>query len=38
MNYARQRGYAEVIEKLQMLAKRFGTRFTPHEAWQKLPR
>jgi 3-hydroxyacyl-CoA dehydrogenase/enoyl-CoA hydratase/3-hydroxybutyryl-CoA epimerase len=38
MNYARQRGYAEVVEKLRMLAKRFGTRFTPHPGWQKLLR
>ncbi len=38
MNYARQRGYTAVVEKLEMLAKRFGTRFTPHEAWRKLAR
>jgi 3-hydroxyacyl-CoA dehydrogenase/enoyl-CoA hydratase/3-hydroxybutyryl-CoA epimerase len=38
MNYARQRGYGQVIEKLQTLAKRFGPRFTPHAGWQKLPR
>ena len=36
MNYARQRGYAEIVEKLQVLAKRFGTRFTPHAGWQRL--
>ena len=38
INYARQRGYAQVVEKLQVLAKRFGPRFTPHSGWQKLPR
>jgi 3-hydroxyacyl-CoA dehydrogenase/enoyl-CoA hydratase/3-hydroxybutyryl-CoA epimerase len=38
MNYARQRGYAAIIEKLQVLATRFGTRFTPHAGWQKLLR
>jgi 3-hydroxyacyl-CoA dehydrogenase / enoyl-CoA hydratase / 3-hydroxybutyryl-CoA epimerase len=38
MNYARQRGYPQVIEKLQALATRFGTRFTPHSGWQKLAR
>jgi len=38
LNYARQRGYDQVIEKLLLLAKRFGTRFTPHSGWQKLTR
>jgi 3-hydroxyacyl-CoA dehydrogenase/enoyl-CoA hydratase/3-hydroxybutyryl-CoA epimerase len=36
MNYARERGYAAVADKLAVLAKRYGTRFTPHEAWRKL--
>lgn len=36
MNYARQRGYGEVADKLAVLAKRHGTRFTPHEGWRKL--
>jgi 3-hydroxyacyl-CoA dehydrogenase/enoyl-CoA hydratase/3-hydroxybutyryl-CoA epimerase len=35
MNYARERGYAEVAAKLQALAQRFGTRFTPHAGWEK---
>jgi 3-hydroxyacyl-CoA dehydrogenase/enoyl-CoA hydratase/3-hydroxybutyryl-CoA epimerase len=38
MNYARQRGYAAVVERLQLLATRLGPRFTPHAGWQKLPR
>jgi len=36
MNYARQRGYGEVADKLAVLAARYGTRFTPHEGWGKL--
>jgi 3-hydroxyacyl-CoA dehydrogenase/enoyl-CoA hydratase/3-hydroxybutyryl-CoA epimerase len=36
MNYARQRGYGEVADKLAVLAKRYGTRFTPHAGWRKL--
>jgi 3-hydroxyacyl-CoA dehydrogenase/enoyl-CoA hydratase/3-hydroxybutyryl-CoA epimerase len=36
MNYARQRGYGEVADKLAVLATRHGTRFTPHEGWRKL--
>jgi 3-hydroxyacyl-CoA dehydrogenase/enoyl-CoA hydratase/3-hydroxybutyryl-CoA epimerase len=36
MNYARQRGYGDVADKLALLAKRYGTRFTPHEGWRKL--
>jgi len=36
MNYARQRGYGEVADKLAVLAARHGTRFTPHEGWRKL--
>ena len=36
MNYARERGYGEVAEKLAVLAKRYGTRFTPHEGWRNL--
>jgi 3-hydroxyacyl-CoA dehydrogenase/enoyl-CoA hydratase/3-hydroxybutyryl-CoA epimerase len=36
MNYARQRGYAEVVDKLAVLAKKYGTRFTPHDGWDKL--
>jgi 3-hydroxyacyl-CoA dehydrogenase/enoyl-CoA hydratase/3-hydroxybutyryl-CoA epimerase len=36
MNYARQRGYGDVADKLAALATRHGTRFTPHEGWRKL--
>jgi 3-hydroxyacyl-CoA dehydrogenase/enoyl-CoA hydratase/3-hydroxybutyryl-CoA epimerase len=36
LHYARERGVAVVVQKLESLAKRFGTRFTPHEGWQQL--
>jgi 3-hydroxyacyl-CoA dehydrogenase / enoyl-CoA hydratase / 3-hydroxybutyryl-CoA epimerase len=36
INYARQRGFGVVVAKLEALAKRFGTRFTPHEGWRTL--
>ncbi len=36
IRYARQRGVAEIVEKLRLFAERFGTRFTPHEGWQSL--
>ncbi len=36
IQYARQRGFAVVADRLRWLAERFGTRFTPHEGWQKL--
>jgi 3-hydroxyacyl-CoA dehydrogenase/enoyl-CoA hydratase/3-hydroxybutyryl-CoA epimerase len=38
LNYARQRGYANVADKLAVLAKKYGTRFTPHEGWARLRR
>jgi 3-hydroxyacyl-CoA dehydrogenase/enoyl-CoA hydratase/3-hydroxybutyryl-CoA epimerase len=36
IRYARQRGIDDVVRRLSELAVRFGTRFTPHEGWQKL--
>jgi 3-hydroxyacyl-CoA dehydrogenase/enoyl-CoA hydratase/3-hydroxybutyryl-CoA epimerase len=36
MNYARQRGYGEVADKLALLANKYGTRFTPHQGWNRL--
>src|SRR5262249_20924083 len=36
MNYARQRGFGVVADKLAVLAARHGTRFTPHEGWRTL--
>jgi 3-hydroxyacyl-CoA dehydrogenase/enoyl-CoA hydratase/3-hydroxybutyryl-CoA epimerase len=36
LRYARARGIDEIITRLTQLAQRFGTRFTPHEGWQKL--
>jgi 3-hydroxyacyl-CoA dehydrogenase/enoyl-CoA hydratase/3-hydroxybutyryl-CoA epimerase len=38
MNYARERGHTEIVEKLQALAKKFGPRFTPHAGWQRQTR
>ena len=35
INYARERGVEEVVERLQMLAARFGPRFIPHAGWRK---
>lgn len=34
MNYAKHRGYTEVVQTLESLAKQFGPRFTPHAGWQ----
>ncbi len=34
IRYARARGVENVVERLAQLARRFGTRFTPHEGWQ----
>jgi 3-hydroxyacyl-CoA dehydrogenase/enoyl-CoA hydratase/3-hydroxybutyryl-CoA epimerase len=36
IRYARERGVAAVVLKLEQLAERFGTRFTPHAGWRKL--
>jgi 3-hydroxyacyl-CoA dehydrogenase/enoyl-CoA hydratase/3-hydroxybutyryl-CoA epimerase len=36
LNYARERGYAAVAAKLEALAERFGTRFTPRPGWDRL--
>ena len=36
LRYARARGIDDVVAKLTQFAQRFGTRFTPHEGWQKL--
>jgi 3-hydroxyacyl-CoA dehydrogenase/enoyl-CoA hydratase/3-hydroxybutyryl-CoA epimerase len=36
INYARQRGFAAVHARLENLAQRFGTRFTPHAGWRTL--
>jgi 3-hydroxyacyl-CoA dehydrogenase/enoyl-CoA hydratase/3-hydroxybutyryl-CoA epimerase len=36
INYARQRGFAAVHARLEQLAQRFGTRFTPHAGWRSL--
>jgi 3-hydroxyacyl-CoA dehydrogenase/enoyl-CoA hydratase/3-hydroxybutyryl-CoA epimerase len=36
VRYARERGVAAVVLKLEELAERFGTRFTPHAGWQKV--
>ena len=33
INYARQRGIAEVVARLEELAATYGPRFTPHEGW-----
>jgi 3-hydroxyacyl-CoA dehydrogenase/enoyl-CoA hydratase/3-hydroxybutyryl-CoA epimerase len=38
MNYARLRGYDDVVDKLAVLANKFGTRFTPHDGWARLRR
>jgi 3-hydroxyacyl-CoA dehydrogenase/enoyl-CoA hydratase/3-hydroxybutyryl-CoA epimerase len=35
LRYARARGVANVVERLEQLARRFGTRFTPHQGWQQ---
>lgn len=36
IRYARARGVENVVERLVQLARRFGTRFTPHAGWQNL--
>jgi 3-hydroxyacyl-CoA dehydrogenase/enoyl-CoA hydratase/3-hydroxybutyryl-CoA epimerase len=36
IHYARQRGFAAVHARLEQLAQRFGTRFTPHAGWRRL--
>jgi 3-hydroxyacyl-CoA dehydrogenase / enoyl-CoA hydratase / 3-hydroxybutyryl-CoA epimerase len=38
LHYAHQRGFADVVARLEQLAKRYGTRFTPHSGWQRLLR
>jgi 3-hydroxyacyl-CoA dehydrogenase/enoyl-CoA hydratase/3-hydroxybutyryl-CoA epimerase len=38
LHYARQRGFAAVFARLDQLATRYGTRFTPHAGWQRLLR
>jgi 3-hydroxyacyl-CoA dehydrogenase/enoyl-CoA hydratase/3-hydroxybutyryl-CoA epimerase len=38
LHYARQRGYTDVVARLEQLAKKYGTRFTPHAGWQRLLR
>jgi 3-hydroxyacyl-CoA dehydrogenase/enoyl-CoA hydratase/3-hydroxybutyryl-CoA epimerase len=35
IRYARERGVAAVVAKLESLAQRFGTRFTPHAGWRE---
>ncbi|HEX7236988.1 MAG TPA: 3-hydroxyacyl-CoA dehydrogenase NAD-binding domain-containing protein [Gammaproteobacteria bacterium] len=36
LRYARARGIDDILAKLTQFARRFGTRFTPHEGWQQL--
>jgi 3-hydroxyacyl-CoA dehydrogenase/enoyl-CoA hydratase/3-hydroxybutyryl-CoA epimerase len=36
LRYARDRGFADLLAKLQSLEARFGTRFTPHDGWKNL--
>jgi len=38
LRYARARGIDNVVERLREFARRFGTRFTPHEGWETLRR
>jgi 3-hydroxyacyl-CoA dehydrogenase/enoyl-CoA hydratase/3-hydroxybutyryl-CoA epimerase len=35
IHYARQIGFVTVHNQLESLAKRFGTRFTPHSGWRR---
>jgi 3-hydroxyacyl-CoA dehydrogenase/enoyl-CoA hydratase/3-hydroxybutyryl-CoA epimerase len=35
IHYARQLGFATVHRKLEQLAQRYGTRFTPHPGWRR---
>jgi 3-hydroxyacyl-CoA dehydrogenase/enoyl-CoA hydratase/3-hydroxybutyryl-CoA epimerase len=36
IRYAQQRGVEDVVTTLRGFAQHFGTRFTPHEGWQRL--
>jgi 3-hydroxyacyl-CoA dehydrogenase/enoyl-CoA hydratase/3-hydroxybutyryl-CoA epimerase len=36
LRYAQARGVDEIVARLTELARRFGTRFTPHEGWRQL--
>jgi 3-hydroxyacyl-CoA dehydrogenase/enoyl-CoA hydratase/3-hydroxybutyryl-CoA epimerase len=36
LRYAKARGIDEIVTRLTHFAQRFGTRFTPHDGWQKL--
>lgn len=36
LHYARERGCADIVARLEAFAKRFGTRFTPHTGWARL--
>jgi 3-hydroxyacyl-CoA dehydrogenase/enoyl-CoA hydratase/3-hydroxybutyryl-CoA epimerase len=36
LRYAQARGVDDVVARLTHFARRFGTRFTPHEGWRKL--
>jgi 3-hydroxyacyl-CoA dehydrogenase/enoyl-CoA hydratase/3-hydroxybutyryl-CoA epimerase len=36
LRYAQERGVDAVVARLQELASRFGTRFTPHAGWRRL--
>lgn len=36
INYARERGIGNVIQRLEYLAERFGTQFTPRPGWREL--
>jgi 3-hydroxyacyl-CoA dehydrogenase / enoyl-CoA hydratase / 3-hydroxybutyryl-CoA epimerase len=36
INYARQRGISEIVSRLEYLAERYGTQFTPRPGWSKL--
>lgn len=36
INYARERGIDEVVERLEALAARFGPRFKPHAGWREI--
>jgi 3-hydroxyacyl-CoA dehydrogenase / enoyl-CoA hydratase / 3-hydroxybutyryl-CoA epimerase len=36
LNYARARGVAACVQRLQQLAARYGARFTPDAGWQRL--
>ncbi len=36
MNYARQRGTKEIVERLRGLQQQYGDGFTPDEGWDTL--